>query len=79
MDTRKLLNTIDLFSEKFKQVRCDTYNIEIQYILSKLIEMLEDFEYDLVSTNDNINYQKLVEFNNWKDNTINEFNKLFKV
>lgn len=79
MDTRKLLNTIDLFSEKFKQVRQDTDNIEIQYILSKLIEILEDFEYDLVSTNDNINYQKLVEFNNWKDNTINEFNKLFKV
>lgn len=79
MDTRKLLNTIDLFSEKFKQVRCDTDNVEIQYILSKLIEILEDFEYDLVSTNDNINYQKLVEFNNWKDNTINEFNKLFKV
>lgn len=79
MDTRKLLNTIDLFSEKFKQVRQDTDNIEIQYILSKLIEMLEDFEYELVLINDNINDQKLVEFNNWKDDTINEFNKLFKV
>ena len=79
MDTRKLLNTIDLFSEKFKQVRQDTDNIEIQYILSKLIETLEDFEYDLVLMNDNANYKKLVEFNNWKDNTINEFNKLFKV
>lgn len=41
--------------------------------------MLEDFEYDLVSTNDNANNQKLIEFNNWKNNTINEFNKLFKV
>lgn len=79
MDTRKLLNTIDLFSEKFKQVRQDTDNIEIQYILSKLIEMLEDFEYELVLINDNINDQKLIEFNNWENNTINEFNKLFKV
>lgn len=79
MDTRKLLNTIDLFSEKFKQVRQDTDNIEIQYILSKLIEMLEDFEYELVLINDNINDQKLVEFNDWENNTINEFNKLFKV
>ena len=79
MDTRKLLDTIDLFLEKFKQVRQDTDSIEIQYILSKLIEMLEDFEYDLVSMNDNTNNQKLIEFNNWKDNTINEFNKLFKV
>ena len=79
MDTRKLLNTIDLFSEKFKQLRQDTDNIEIQYILSKLIEMLEDFEYELVLINDNINDQKLVEFNDWENNTINEFNKLFKV
>ena len=79
MDTRKLLNTIDLFSEKFKQVRQDTDNIEIQYILSKLIEMLEDFEYELVLINDNIIDQKLIEFNNWENNTINEFNKLFKV
>ena len=79
MDTRKLLNTIDLFSEKFKQVRQGTDNIEIQYILSKLIEMLEDFEYELVLINDNINDQKLVEFNDWENNTINEFNKLFKV
>ena len=41
--------------------------------------MLEDFEYELILLNDNNNNQKLVEFNNWKDDTINEFNKLFKV
>jgi hypothetical protein len=40
---------------------------------------LKDFEYELIVLTDNNNDKKLVEFNNWKDNTINEFNKLFKV
>lgn len=79
MDTRKLLNTIDLFKKQFTQMCYDTSNVEIQYVLSGLQEALEDFEYELILLNDNNNDQKLVEFNNWKDNTINEFNKLFKV
>lgn len=79
MDYIKLLNTIDLFSEKFNYMSQDVSNIEIQYILLKLIEYLKDFEYELIVLTDNNNDKKLVEFNNWKDNTINEFNKLFKV
>lgn len=79
MDTRKLLNTIDLFKKQFTQMCYDTSNVEIQYVLSGLQEALEDFEYELILLNDNNNDQKLVEFNNWKDDTINEFNKLFKV
>lgn len=79
MDTRKLLNTIDLFKKQFTQMCYDTSNVEIQYVLSVLQEALEDFEYELILLNDNNNDQKLVKFNNWKDDTINEFNKLFKV
>ena len=79
MDTRKLLNTIDLFKKQFTQMCYDTSNVEIQYVLSGLQEALDDFEYELILLNDNNNDQKLVEFNNWKDDTINEFNKLFKV